>query len=428
MQGGVIIKKLIKNGIIVNYDCMLKGDILIDNSEIIKVDKNIESNCEDIIDAKGNYIFPGLIDAHTHPGLPQDLGFKKDTDDFYTETKAAIKGGTTTIFDFAEQKNGERLLAALEKRKSRYKNSSGCKYEFHVAVTSVGKDTYEQLMEIKDAGINSIKIYTTYDMKLRHEEILTLLDYCAKLNITALIHCEEDSIIKYSSKNLSFSMTRPKEAEENMVNTVINFSRLTGCRVYICHVSSKDSMELIKRAKEDGLPIIMETCPQYLIFDDSIYNIEQKEITKYILSPPFREVSHKEPLIKACLDGTVDLISTDHCAFLFKEHKEKYYLNLENAAKGMPGIQLRSSLIYNLLVINYGLDIKDYVKLLSYNPAKIFGLKDRGYIKSGMKADLVIWSNEKFKVNMRDIIEGTDYSPYEGFELIGKPLYTNIAL
>jgi dihydropyrimidinase len=264
-------------------------------------------------------------------------------------------------------------------------------------------------------------------MRLMNEEILTLMDYCAKLNITALIHCEEDSIIKYCSKYNSFPMTRPKEAEENMVNTIINFSSITGCRVYICHVSSKKSMELIKKAKAEGLSIFMETCPQYLIFDDNIYNCEGGEKTKYILSPPFRDFSHKEALIKACLDGTVDLISTDHCAFLFKEHKEKYSCNIDKAAKGMPGIQLRSSLMYNLLVIKHGLDIKDYVKLLSYNPAAILGLKDRGYIKAGMKADMVIWSNEKFKVTLNDIEEGTDYSPYEGFELLGKPFYTNIA-
>jgi len=282
---------------------------------------------------------------------------------------------------------------------------------------------YNQLLEIKNQGVNSVKLYTTYGMKLSNDDILKIMDCCSKLNMIVLVHCEEDSIINYCKDNLNYSKQRPWQAEQNMVNTIINFSKLTDCTCYICHVSSKESNETIKNAKKQGAKVYMETCPQYLLLNSDKYNTPSAEMTKFILSPPLREKEDNEALIKACLEGITDVISTDHCAFLFKEHKEKYFKDLNKAAKGIPGIQLRVSLIYDLLVEKYSLNPESLVKLLSYSPAKILSLKDRGYIKEGNPADIVIWERESFKVT-RDIIkEGTDYSPYEGMELRGRPKY-----
>jgi dihydropyrimidinase len=419
--GGDTIKTLIKNGVIVNYDGRMKKDILIEAGIIKAIGEDLSDEESEIIDAAGRFIFPGFIDAHTHPGLPEDLGYFKESNDFYTETFAARVGGTTTIIDFAEQQKGERLIDALYKRRKRYDGLANCRYGFHLAVTEVQEDIYEQLKEIKNAGVKSIKLYTTYNMKLKHEDILKVMDCCSKLDMVVLIHCEEDSIINYCSKNDFYEQSRPREAEYNMVHTIITFAKLTGCRAYICHVSCKDSVELIREAKQNGIKVYLETCPQYLIFDSSVYNLEPEEMTKYILSPPFREAADREALINACLDGTVDLISTDHCAFLFEEHKAKYCGNLSKAAKGMPGIQLRPSLVYDILVKKRGLRVESFVRLLSFNAAKILGLGDRGFLKEGMLGDLIIWNEEEFRVSMNIMVEGTDYSPYENLILAGKP-------
>ena len=414
-------KTLIKNGMIVNYDGRFYGNVLIEDGIIKTVSENIEDNEAEIIDAGGKYVLPGFIDAHTHPGLPEDLGYFKHSDDFYTETKAARVGGTTTIYDFAEQARGERLIDALNKRRKRYEGKANCKVNFHVAVTEVADDIYEQLEEIKNVGVNSVKLYTTYNMRLSHDEILKVMDCSARLDLVVLVHCEEDSIIKYCANRKQYEVTRPREAEYNMVNTIISFAKVTGCKAYICHVSCSESVDIIRKAKQDGVKVYLETCPQYMMFDRSVYYFSNEEMTKYILSPPFREKEDREALIKACLDGTVDLVSTDHCAFLFKEHKAKYCYDLNKAAKGMPGIQLRSSLVYDILVNKKGMNFESFVGLISYNPAKILGIKDRGYIKEGMAADIVIWSNEDFKVDMKDMVEGTDYTPYEHMYLCGKP-------
>jgi dihydropyrimidinase len=422
-RGCDIIKTLIKNGTIVNYDGRFKSDVLIEANRVIKIGKDIAEEGARVIDAADKFIFPGFIDAHTHPGLPEDLGYKKNSCDFFTETRAAKAGGTTAIFDFAEQAKKERLIDALRKRKQRYEGKAQCKYYFHVAITEVREDLFQQLIEIKREGVNSVKLYTTYGMKLCNEEILRVMDCCAKLDMVVLVHCEEDAIIGYAAGKQGYGSTRPREAEYNMVHTIVCLAKITGCKAYICHVSCKESVDIIKAAKAQGVCIYLETCPQYLVFDESVYNREGEELTKYILSPPFRTIYDRVSLIQACLGGTVDLISTDHCAFLYEEHKRKFSDDLNKAAKGIPGIQLRPSLIYDLLVRNNGMSLESFVRLLSYNPAQIFGLKDKGYISEGMSGDLVIWSEENFKVSMTTIIEGTDYSPYEGLELYGKPLH-----
>ena len=154
-------KILIKNGTIVNHDGRVKADILIEDGYISSIDESLSDTASEIIDAEGKYVFPGFIDAHTHPGLPEDLGYIKESNDFYTETLAAKAGGTTTIMDFAEQQKGERLIEALHKRRKRYEGQANCRFGFHVAVTDVQKDIFEQLAEVKAAGVNSIKLYTT---------------------------------------------------------------------------------------------------------------------------------------------------------------------------------------------------------------------------------------------------------------------------
>ena len=153
---------------------------------------------------------------------------------------------------------------------------------FHVAITEVKEDIYKQLQEIKEAGVNSVKIYTTYAMRLSNEEIIKVMDACSKLDIIVLVHCEEDAIINYCANKEGYENTRPVEAEQNMVNTIVNFSRLTGCAVYICHISCKESIEIIRKAKAQGIEVYAETCPQYLVLNDSKYKLDEREITKYI--------------------------------------------------------------------------------------------------------------------------------------------------
>lgn len=404
-----------------NFDGKFHGDILIEDGIIKKIEKSVSCEYNHLINAEGNYVLPGFIDTHTHLGLPNRLGFLKDTNDFQTETKAAIAGGTTTIFDVVLPKKNERLIDALDKKVKCYEQVSHCKYQFHIVLREVKNDLYQQLKEIKRRGIKGIKIYTTYPIRLTNEEIIKVMHYCAKLDLVVIVHCEDNAIIEYCKNKQNYNLKRPAKAEENMVYTIANYALMTKCKTYFCNISCRKSAEIIKEVKQKWGKVYLETCPQYLFLNSSKYiNSSLKEGTKVLVSPPLREEKDNEALIDACMDGNVDLISTDHCAYLYEEHKKKYYHDIDKTAKGIPGIQLRSSLIYTTLVKERGLSIEKFVKLLSYNPSRIFSIYDRGYIREGAAADLVIWSEEKFKVNIENLQEGTDYSPYEGMDLIGK--------
>jgi len=409
------VKLLIKGGQIYNFDNAFLGDVLIEDGLIKEVSPKIESqdHCE-IYNAEGKMVFPGFIDVHTHPGLPEDLGYKKDTDDFITETRAARKGGTTTIIDFAEQHLEETLTQALAQRERRYEKKAQCRYAFHIAVTKLRADIYEQLVEVKKRGVNSVKVYTTYGMMLGSKDILILMECCAALDMVMMVHCEDNDIINYCSKRMLYWESRPREAETAMVYKIVSLAALTGCKVCICHVSCAESVDIIEAAKKKGLLVYLETCPQYLLLTEEKYKGEPIEAAKFFLSPPLRKEEDCIRLTEACQKGVVDFISTDHCAFLFEKHKKPFVEERERVAKGIPGIEVRVSLMYDYLVLKNHMDPKAFVKIMSYNEAHVFKLPYRGYIKEGNFADLVIMSEDKDVIRSGKLIGSSDYTPYEG--------------
>lgn len=250
------------------------------------------------------------------------------------------------------------------------------------------------------------------------------MHYCASLDLVILIHCEDDAIIKYCIKKHNYSSKRPKNSEENSVFTVANYALLTKCKTYFSKITCSKSLDIIKGIRARGGKVFVETCPHYMFLNSSIYmNSSLKESTKYLVYPPLREIRDNKALIKAALEGTIDLIASDHYSCSYKDHKIKYYNNEINEAKGIPGIQLRPSLIYKILVKENDLPVEDFVRLMSYSPSRIFSLYDRGYIREGGAGDIVIWSEEKFKVSQSELSEAADYTPYEGMELIGRPQY-----
>ena len=329
-------------------------------------------------------------------------------------------GGDTHFIDFAEEKKYESLKSAIIARKNRYKKVKYCTFSFHGAVTYVNENTYEDLKKAKELGIKSIKIYTTYDMHLNNYEILKLMEFCSKLDLVVLVHCEDDALISYSKNESLYKNKRPLEAEAIMIYTILSYGKLTGCSVYICHVSTKLGVDIIRYFKKDkALKIYAETCPQYFYFSEEVY--EKEDMVKYLICPPIRDEENRKAVSHAVIDGTIDVISTDHCGFLYEKHKKGYGLN--EASKGMPGIQLRSSLTYDFLYKN-SVKINKLVSLLSANPSEIFNIDGYGKIIEGAKGGLTIWNNKEFTVTMDMLHEGSDYSPYENKVLKGRPYVT----
>jgi dihydropyrimidinase len=259
-----------------------------------------------------------------------------------------------------------------------------------------------------------------------------LLLKAKKHNILVCVHAENGEIIHYlSSKYLKegkktpvyHALSRPAELEGEAASKVIKFSKLTGTAVYFVHVSSKNAVSEIKKAKKKGLKVFAETCPQYLFLNSKKYEEEDFEGAKYVMSPPLREQEHCESLKKVLKKEIIDVIATDHCPFNFHKEKQAGLNDFSRIPNGIPGIETRMPIMYNEMVVNMGMDLTEFVKLNCSNPAKLFGMKSKGDIKPGKDADIVIWNPDKiWKIKANQLHQNVDYTPYENQVINGKPV------
>ena len=411
-------KQLLKNGFVYNTEkkSFVKMDILIDGEDIVRIEENIEDNLAEITNCNNKYIIPGGIDAHTH--LDHDLGNNIVTiDDFKSGTRAALYGGTTSIVDhvaFGKKDNSiEKIIGDYHEKAKK----SCIDYSFHGVAFKNGLETLKELTRYKDLKISSVKIYTVYDEKLEDKWIIELLNIAKKEDIVVCVHSENEEIINFAEENTTvkvsdFPKSRPDLAEAETVSRLLYYSRLTDFpKLYFVHVSSEESMKKIIEAKNNGHKnLYAETCTQYLIFDDSVYN--RTDGGKYICSPPIRKKEDVEFLWKAIEDGYIDVVATDHCSFDLK-----LKLDIDDYRKiagGVPGIEER------LLVVlteaeNRKIDISKVIDKMTINPAKIFNLRDKGELKVGKNADIVILNKEdsKFEKNHGK----SEYSLYKDMNL-----------
>ncbi len=422
-------KTLIINGIIVTSDKIFKSDILSENGIITEISQKIEAKGnETIIDAKGKYIFPGGIDPHVHMQLPTPAGFSSDN--FYTGSKAALFGGTTTILDFVTPKKGQNLVNALSERKNEASNSL-TDYSFHVSPIDFHENIENEICEITKSGINSFKVYMAYNIGLKDDVLLKIMKIVAKSKGIITVHAELgdeiDKLRNNSAKNGNLSpkyhaVSRPNYTESDAVKKIINFSEQTNCTVYIVHVSTKESLEHIRNAQKKGIKILAETCPQYLLLTDDKLFGEFNETSKYVFSPVLRKEKDNFALWKALKTENIQTVGTDHCPFNLSQKKlgENDFRKIPN---GAGGVEHRLSLLYTYGVRKNKISLNDFVKLTSTNTAKIFGLyPKKGEITVGSDTDLVIWNS---KIN--EIISSKyhhsncDLNIYEGTIINGKP-------
>lgn len=418
---------LIKNGNIVSSETIMRKDILIENEKIVKISDNLESENCIVIDATEKYIFPGFIDSHTHFDL--DVSGTVTVDDFFSGTKSALVGGTTTIIDFATQNKGETLLESLDNWHRKASGKCSCDYGFHMAISDWNTKTNDQLKDMIFNGITSFKVYMTYDdMVLNDQEIFEIIKEVKKLGGIVGVHCENGLIIKELIKEqhekgiftaIGHSNSRPDDVEAEAVNRLLTIAKLADSPVMIVHLSSNKAYELIKNTKKKGQKVLIETCPQYLVLDNSLYNDTQDGI-KYIMSPPLRQKEDQISLWVAIRNNEIQTISTDHCSF---ETNQKMVGkdDFTKVPNGIPGVQERPQLIYTYGVKEKIISIEQMCGLLSERPAKIYGLyPQKGSISIGSDADIVIWSpDENNLISEIDHISNADYNPYNNMKVYG---------
>lgn len=425
---------LIKNGLIVNYNEKFIGDIRIQGEYIKEIGKSLlPQKDEEVINAENKIVMPGGIDPHTHFDMP--AADTNTSDDFFTGTRAAIAGGTTTIIDFAEANIGSPLSEGLDTWHKKASNKSFCDYSFHMTISdfnNFNNNTSKEILDMINEGITSFKAYTAYtdSIGVSYEDLEKIMVLVKNVDGILCIHAEDNDKLNKLQNELreknpsdirNHPLSRPNFVEEIAIHEVIKFAEKIGTQIYIVHISTEEGIKEVAKAKNKNLKIYGETCPHYLLLDDEKYNLDGFESAKYVMSPPLRKQKDIKALWDNIENNIVDTISTDHCSFNFKSQKEIGQNDFTKIPNGIPSVENRLELIHHFGE-KRGIPLEKIVELTSYNPAKIFGIyPEKGIIKEGSLADIVIMeTTEEYEINHKNLYQNVDYNPYEGIKITKK--------
>src|SRR5262245_15890472 len=421
-------RTLIKNGHVVTAVDSYIADILIDGPIISMIGTNLESvvgSVDRTIDASGKLVIPGGIDPHTHMDLP--FGGTSASDDFETGTRAAAFGGTTTIIDFAVQYKGQALNEALDVWFAKAEAKATIDYGFHMICTDLPDNRIAEIKGLVNQGVTSVKLFMAYPGVFLVDDgtIFKARSTASESGGLVCMHAENGVVIDVIVKRALaegktapkyHALTRPTKAEAEGVHRAIAIAEMANSPVYIVHLSCHDALKEVQAARDLGLPAYAETCPQYLFLDHSYYEQEGFEGAKYVMTPPLRDKSNQEELWKGLRGNDLQVISTDHCPFCFKEQKELGRDDFSKIPNGGPGVENRMSLIYDGGVVQKRISLNRFVELTSTAAAKIFGLfPKKGTIAVGSDADIVIFDpNREQTITAKTHHMRVDYSAYEG--------------
>jgi len=424
---------IITNGRVVTATDTYESDLAIRDGKIAAIAQELpRDNAAKVIDAAGKFVFPGGIDVHTHLDMP--FGGTTSADDFETGTRAAAFGGTTTLIDFAIQYKGQTLRTALDSWMKKADGKAVSDYSFHCIITDLGSAQLEEMNALVREGVTSFKLFMAYPgvFMLDDATIFKALRATGKNGGLVCMHAENggaiDVIVQQALADGKkapkyHALTRPTTAEAEATARAIALAEMAGSPVYIVHMSCNDALEKVREARDRGLPVYGETCPQYLYLSIENFDVPGFEGAKYVFTPPLREKWHQEKLWNGLKRDHLQVVSTDHCPFCFKEQKELGRDDFTKIPNGGPGIEHRMSLIYSGGVAAGRFSVNRFVELVATAPAKLFGLYPRkGTIAVGSDADLVIFDPQrKHTISAKTHHMRVDYSMFEGIEVTGTP-------
>ena len=428
---GYVVSLIITHGLIITAGREFAGDIRIDGGRISGIGSFQGGSADTVVDASGLLVIPGGVDVHTHLEAP--VGGTMSSDDFASGTRAAAFGGTTCIVDFATQSRGEKLMPVLDAW--RHKGEKAViDYGLHMIVTDTGAGQLDALGDLVREGVTSFKLFMAYPGSLMVDDgtIYRIMRVAGKLGALVSIHAENGWVIEQLIRDALaagdtaprfHARTRPASAEGEATNRAITLAAIAGVPVYIVHVTCRESLEAIVRARETGERVFGETCPQYLLLSAADLERPGFEGAKYVLTPPLRGRADQEALWNALGAGNLQAVATDHCPFMFRGQKDAGKDNFTRIPNGGPGIENRMELLFHYGVNQGRVTAQQWVDLCSASPARMFGLYPRkGEIAPGADADIVLWDPEMpGVVRAAEHHMNVDYSMYEGLELKGRP-------
>jgi len=431
---------IIKGGTVVTAADRARCDVGIRDGRVVALADHLEGAAR-IIDASGRLVLPGGIDAHCHLDQPQAQGLAsagaRMADDFESGTRSAAFGGTTTIMPFAVQHRGQSLRAAVADYHQRAAGKTYIDYGFHLVVSDPTPAVLgQELPALVEAGCTSLKVYMTYEaMRLSDYQILDVLARARELQALVMIHAESFECLSWLTEKLEaagkiapkyHATSRPLAVEREATHRAITLAEIADAALLIVHVSGREAAEEIRRARQKGLNISAETCPQYLLLTEADLDLPGFEGAKCMCSPPPRDKASQAVLWQGLGSGLFDIVSSDHAPYRFDEGgKKRHGLNapFRKVANGIPGLETRAPLLFSEGVARGRITLERFVALNATNAARIYGLYPRkGTIAIGADADIAIWDAEK-RVTIRnaDLHHNVDYTPFEGMTLTGWP-------
>src|SRR5215472_11365640 len=424
---------VIRNATVVTATDTYRADVGLSGDRVSAIAAQLPAeNSGRVIDATGLLLIPGGIDVHTHLDMP--FGGTTSSDDFETGTIAAAFGGTTTLIDFAIQYKGQSLRQAFDTWMTKAHDKAVTDYAFHCIITDLGSAQLGEMSQLIRDGVTSFKLFMAYPgvFMLDDATIFKAMRQAAEHNGLICMHAENGGAIDVIVQRALaegkrapkyHALTRPTTAEAEATSRAIALAEMAGAPVYIVHLSCNDALEKVREARDRGLPAYAETCPQYLYLSLDNFEAPGFEGAKYVFTPPLREKWHQEKLWQGLAKDTLQVVSTDHCPFCFKEQKELGKDDFTKIPNGGPGIEHRLSLVYSGGVASGRFGANRFVELVATTPAKLFGLYPRkGTIAVGSDADLVIFDpKRKHTISAKTHHMRVDYSMFEGVQVTGMP-------
>jgi dihydropyrimidinase len=426
---------LIKGGTVVSATSSQKLDVLIEGEKIAKVAAEIDAVGHTVVDATGLLVMPGGIDVHTHLDMP--FGGTTSADDYTTGTQAAAVGGTTMVIDFALQNQKGTLQEALDAWLKKSDGKACLDFSLHMAVTNLhgedGAETLAEMEEMTKFGITSFKLFMAYPNVLMIDDglMFKVMQKAAALNALCCIHAENGSAIDIVVAQMIaegktephyHALSRSPKAEAEATHRSIALADMAGCAVYIVHLSNEAALAELKFMQKRGARALAETCTQYLVLsiEDQMPGKSWDE-AKFVFTPPLREKKNQQPLWEALEDGSLAVVSTDHCPFRFADQKELGRGDFRKIPNGGPGVENRLQILWHFGVNAGKITPEKFVELSATNPAKIFGMeKQKGAIAEGLDADVLLWDPKaEYTIQAATQCMATDYSMFEGWTVKG---------
>ena len=424
---------VIAGGKVVNAFGSQVADVVVEEGRITGIvsPRRIAGDVDVVVDAKDCLVVPGGVDPHVHFDSPTQKAIVAD--DFYSGTLAAAFGGTTTVIDFVFQLGDSTISDALAGGMRRAKGKAIVDYGFHAVITNSDEKTLAELPEVLANGVSSCKLYMAYESRglfMRDDNIFKVMRAAGKHGILVMLHAEngpltqlfvQEALLRGDTGPQWHPKTRPPLTEVEAIYRGISIAELAGVPVYFVHVSTNGGASHIRDARMRGMAVYGETCPHYLLLDESVYDAAGFEAAKWVLTPPIRDLSNQSALWKFLKSRDLSTVATDHCPFCFEGGKDIGISDFSRIPNGGPGVEHRLSLLFDAGVTTGKISVERWVELTSTAPARLFGLSHaKGHISVGADADLVIFDpNMVSEITSATSHSAVDYSMYEGRKLTG---------